>query len=210
MPLESDSLVEDGANPYIALADLAINLVLVLAFFVAAVNALGRAGWEQIRYKDMQAEFRRAVETLPKAERPQENLGKNDPPGVQRWVFSGSGLFKPGTAHFVQPVWQGSHPLASFARLLKENQRQWRRIRVEGHTKPPNPGAPDEWELSAARAAMVTKVIAVRGHIPPHFLAVAGRAGQDPMNKASPGDPSNERVEVLVEYTQPGSSSALP
>ena len=91
-------IADDGINPYIALADMAMNLVLILAFFVAAVNALGRAGWEQVRYRDKQRELRQAiVAALPPRLRPDENGGRNDPPGVQRWVYAEGQLFSPGT-----------------------------------------------------------------------------------------------------------------
>jgi chemotaxis protein MotB len=180
----------EDANPYIALADLAINLVLILAFFVAAVIALGRAGWEQVRYRDAQNAFRQAVKgNLPQQLRPHEHFGKNDPPGVQRWVFAGGSLFVPGTTRLRSA---GENALVRFAQVLRTHQADWRRIRIEGHTMPPRNGTPDDWELSSARAAVVARVIQERGHIPSYFLAVAGRAGQDPLTK-------------VIVYTQPDS-----
>lgn len=172
---------EDEINPYIALADLAITLVLILAFFVAAANALGRTGWEQVRYREAQQEFRSALERqLPPRLQPQENSGKNDPLGVQRWTYPGCALFFPGTARLLP---EGQQSLQMFARVLKSNKQLWRRIRVEGHTMPPAPGELDDWELSARRAASVARVIHAMGHIPSYYLAVAGRAGQNPVDK---------------------------
>ena len=180
---------EDDTNPYIALASTAINVVLILAFFVAAVNALGRAGWEQVRYRDAQKEFRRAVRKKPAPGlNSHELVGKNDPPGVQRWVFSGGALFETGTTK-IRP--QGKLALVRFAEVLRKQRGRWRRVRVEGHTIPPGDGVSDDWELSSARAAVVARVIHEKGHIPSYFLAVAGRAGQDPISK-------------VVVFTQPG------
>lgn len=194
-------LPSDDANPYIALADLAINLVLILAFFVAAVNALGRAGWEQVRYRDAQKEFRQAVSRSIDAKlRPTENRGKNDPPGVQRWVFRGAGLFE---ADSTQILPDGEQALAQFAVVLKNQKSKWRRIRIEGHTLPPGAGGPDNWELSSARAAVVARIIQVRGRIPPHFLGVAGRAGQAPLVKVMlyglPGSKSTEQIRDFLQ-----------
>jgi chemotaxis protein MotB len=189
--------VEDETNPYIALADLAINLVLILAFFAAAVNALGRAGWEQVRYRDAQREFREAIRrSLSGAQRPLELGGKNDPPGVQRWVFPGSVLFQPGGPILRR---EGKAALIQFAQVLSLHRNKWRRIRIEGHTRPPAPGEPDDWDLSCRRAAAVEQVFYFEGHLAPNLLAVAGRAGQDPVRKGS-NDPVNERVEILIEY----------
>ena len=37
----------------------------------------------------------------------------------------------------------------------------------------------DDWELSAARAAVVARELQTSGKIPSYYLAVAGRAGQN-------------------------------
>ena len=211
MATESVYTADDDTNPYIAMSDLAINLVLILAFFVAAVNALGRAGWEQVRYRDAQKAFRAAVRDemvgVPGRLRPWENQGKYDPPGTQRWTFRARSLFKPGTAEFVEGA---DIRFSKFGKVLraympqkgKDSSKKWRRIRIEGHTAPPATGEPDDWSTSSARAAAVAKFIQTRGHIPPHFLVVSSRAGQDPANKIVRHDPTNERVEIIVEYVQ--------
>ncbi|HEX2951387.1 MAG TPA: OmpA family protein [Armatimonadota bacterium] len=200
MAREDGLQAEENVNPYIALADLAINLVLILAFFIAAVNAMGRAGWEQVRYRDRQKEFRQSiVASLPIALRPYEHFGKHDPPGVQRWVFSEQRLFVPGTTRITPG---GRIGLVKFAGVLVKHRTLWRRVRVEGHTRPPINGSRDDWELSSARAAVVARILYAEGHIPPYNIAVAGRAGQNPIDRSNPKDPRNERVEILLEYAQ--------
>lgn len=186
----------DETNPYIALADLAISLVLILAFFVSAVAALGRAGWEQLRYREAQQQIRRAVdESLPRQLRPREHKGKNDPPGVQRWVFTGGDLFQPGTK-VLRPA--GSQALIRFAGVLGKHRYLWRRLQIEGHTLPPPNGLPDDWDLSAGRAATVARVFSVQGHLSQNALKVAGKGGQDPISKVivymRPNDPASQKV----------------
>jgi chemotaxis protein MotB len=189
---------EEGVSPYIALADLCINLVLILAFFVAATTLLGKVGWDQVRYKDQEREFAEAVAgSLRPAVRPQEVRWRNDPPGAQRWVFTRAALFVPGTS-ILTP--EGTEVLTTFAELLNRHRRSWRRIRVEGHTMPPLPDEPDEWALSAERAAAVEAILYHQGHIQPYLLAVSGRAGQAPLYISATPDPRNERVEIVVEY----------
>lgn len=179
---------EDGINPYIALSDLVISVILIVVFYVA----LGQLGLINLRYQRAMDDFATQVnQRLPSEVRPYWEKGRNDPPGVQRWVFSGKSLFVPvarGTSASVLPAPPqltpaGSEALTGFARLLKENQSRWRRVRIEGHTQPPEDGQMDDWELSAARAALVARQIQTGGRIPSWFLAVAGRAGQNHLYK---------------------------
>jgi len=196
--------LEEGLNPYIALAALGLSLVFVLIFFVAAVLSVGQAGWEQVRYRDAQKVVLEAIEAAPLSVRPQVlNPGlRNDPPGAQRWAFAGrrAPLFEPGTAVLTA---QGRTVLARFARALRRTQN-WRRLRIEGHTLPPVLGRAENWDLSAARASAVAAVFVKDGGIPAYYLAVAARGGQTPFNGpgGDPNNPSNERVEIVVEYAQ--------
>lgn len=202
---------EEGLNPYIALADVGLNLALVLLFFVVAVNAVGQAGWEQVRYREAQAQFTNALSSaLPERLRPVPS-DRNDPPGAQRWRFPQKVLFRQGTAS-LSPT--GRYVLVKFAAVLREHhereQLTWRRIRIEGHSMPPSPGQMDDWELSCARAAKVARVFAGEGHIPAYFMSVSGRAGQNPLGKARTRDPENERVEIILEYAQKAAPAATP
>lgn len=191
------SLMDDTINPYIALSDLTINLVLILVFFMAGVVAVGRAGWEQVRYRDSQSAFQEAVEErLSMTHKPVEHKGKNDPPGAQRWVFKNTQLFEPGTAELTA---EGRDSLVEFAELLKDHKDKWRRIRVEGHTLPPAPFERNNWTLSNARAEKVARVFSGSGGIASYFLSASGRGGQNPITD-DPLDPSNERVEIVIEY----------
>jgi chemotaxis protein MotB len=202
--VKSYSLPDDeGPNPYIALSDLVICSLLVVVFFVA----LGRLGLVNVRYKHSMDEFAKAVQRdLPASTRPRWEQGRNDPPGVQRWVFDGRDLFAPGGAD-AAPILtaDGGRVLSEFARLLKANRLHWSRIRVEGHTTPPNDNRRDDWELSVRRAAAVVRQIQAAGDIPPWYFAVAGRAGQNPLHKiilfAAQADPAIQNVEHQLRAT---------
>ena len=189
---------EQYLNPYIALADVCITLILILTFCMAASNLVGRAGWEHVRYRDMQADFANSLAVaVPRELRPQEIDWRNDPPGAQRWVFVGASLFREGSDQLTEGGYQR---LEEFAFVLNEHRDKWRRIRVEGHTLPPRPGEPDNWALSAARAAAVAQVLHARGHIESYYLAIAGRAGQAPLYEQADQVHLNERVEIVLEY----------
>jgi chemotaxis protein MotB len=189
---------EETTNPFIALADVGINLVLVLIFFVAAVVTVSHPGWEPVRYLKAQREFREALADLSDP-RPREIHWKNDPPGTQRWTYANYALFKRGNAELVE---EGRGSLIQFARLLRRHKDKWRRIQIEGHTMPPRAGGLDDWELSTRRAAVVARIFVNPGSIDPWFLKVSGRAGQNPLDPNQPDDQANERVEIVIEYAR--------
>lgn len=210
----------DQINPYIALSDLMISLVLVIIFFVA----LGKLNLVNIRYKRVMEAFEKKVQTLPEDRRPRWEHGRNDPPGVQRWVFDGRALFVPivndNDTSPPRLTPEGEQALSRFAQLLSEAKNDWTRIRVEGHTQPFFDDAPDRWDLSASRAAVVVRQIQIAGRIAPWFCAVAGRAGQNPLYKvilvSKENDPQGIQLRndmnaaaVRYSYKSPDAPDAL-
>jgi len=190
----------DSLNPFIAFTDVGINLVLILAFFIAAVLTIGRAGWGGAGCVEREKSVYQAVMKEMRPEmRPQhvERAYRNDPTCVQRWRFAGKTLFYPNS---VKMTPEGYQSVAKFAAILGRYRGQWRRIRVEGHTIPPLPGQHDNWELSAQRAAVVARIFHSRGRVPAYHLAVSGRAGQAPWDRVNRTSPENERVEVVIEF----------
>ena len=190
---------EAEPNFYVAYTDMALTMVLVMTLIAVLVTLYGRIGWDNIQYKKAQAEVKREVlQAFPKRSAPYVNDGKNDPPGAQRWVFSQRNLFQPGTAVLTP---ESRVMLLKFARIVKSHDDLWKRLRIEGHTLPPlESNAPDNWRLSAERAEMVTRIFAGAGHIPAFKMAIAGRAGQNPIDRTNKRNPANERVEILIEY----------
>ncbi|MBC7288059.1 MAG: OmpA family protein, partial [Armatimonadetes bacterium] len=198
----SESVGRGVLNPFIALADMYMNLLLILCFFVAAVLALSHGFWEQAQYRALQTAFYASVmQELPRSLRPMPYFWRHDPPGAQRWVFWQKRFFVPHTSQLTS---EGREAFVRFARVVRKHADKWRRIRIEGHTLPPRPGEPDDWMLSAARAAAVAQIFHSQGHVPAHLLAVAGRAGQTPLSKDAPWNPDNERVEIIIEFVQTG------
>lgn len=190
----------EDLNPYVALTDTTLNIVLVMVFFVATLSAVGRVSWEDLRYKEAQKAFAQAVQSLiPAVQRPNINVGKNDPPGTQRWVFANSTLFTPGKATLSA---SGQATLTRFAQALRQKDDTWRRIRVEGHTRPTQAQQADRWEDATDRAAAVARFLVNSGRIPPYFIATAGRGGQDPLPQINLNDAAHARIEIVLEYSQ--------
>lgn len=196
------SRLQADTNPYIAFSDLALNVVFVLIFFVGGILAVGQAGWDQVRYRSAQEKVVEAVRAAPLSVRPLliPPAQRNDPPGAQRWVFRSQNMFQGQTAALTP---QGQTELVAFARVLRDQQASWKRVRIEGHTQTTQANTPERWELSAGRASAVASVFYLSGGITPNRLAVAARGGQTPFN-GKKFDPQNERVEIVVEYAQQG------
>ncbi|WP_415814419.1 flagellar motor protein MotB, partial [Deinococcus marmoris] len=157
-------------------------------------------GWDDIKYRDAQAQMVQAVrKAYQGTAAPQVNEQKNDPPGAQRWVFAQTNLFQPGTAKLTPT---GRSTLLRFAGVIRNKQELWRRLRIEGHTRPTRSGERDDWLLSSQRAEQVARIFQSAGHVPPYRMAIAGRAGQNPQFRNDLNNPVNERVEFLIEYAQ--------
>lgn len=195
----------EDLNPYVALTDTTLNMVLVMVFFVATLSAVGRVAWDDVKYKDAQKVFAQAVQRLiPAPQCPTINVGKDDPPGTQRWVFANSALFVPGKAALSA---NGQSVLERFCTALRQNGDTWRRIRVEGHTRPTTANQADRWEDATDRAAAVARFLVNNGRIRPYFIATAGRGGQDPLPGIALNDPAHARIEIVLEYSRNAATS---
>lgn len=202
------ALPADDLNPYVALTDTTLNVILVMVFVVAALTSLTRVNWENLRYQDAQTAFQEAVNArIPTARRPLLNRGKNDPVGTQRWVFTNNTLFKPGSVN-LSPG--GRATLKQFAQALRENPGTWRRIRIEGHTLPTLTRTSDRWEDATNRAAAAARFLVTQGGIAPYYIATAGRGGQNPLPNLTLTAPDHSRIEIVLEYTNSAPAGDTP
>jgi chemotaxis protein MotB len=103
--------------------------------------------------------------------------------------------------------------LQSLAEILVEMDRH---IRVLGHTdNVPIRTAqfPSNWELSAARAVMVVRILSELNNVPPRHLSATGFADSRPLvpNDTPEGRSKNRRVEIVVLERPPvDESSKIP
>ncbi|MFH1760112.1 MAG: flagellar motor protein MotB [bacterium] len=93
--------------------------------------------------------------------------------------------------------------LNTLAEVVKEQPEA--EIRVEGHTDntPINtPQFPSNWELSAARAMEVVKLLAFKYGVNPSRLSGVGYGEYRPVEKNSTAEnkKKNRRIEVYIEY----------
>jgi len=142
--------------------------------------------------------------------------------GVQITI-SGESLFDPGKAEplpeFRRQLTDLSHAIRALdildltqtehgqlLRELRENGLAWQvEIRIEGHTDNvplgPNVKFRDNWELSAARAQSVMRILHQETGIPEERFAVAGFGEFNPVasNETESGRNQNRRVEIYID-----------
>ncbi len=110
--------------------------------------------------------------------------------------MSGGVLFRPGSA----AVERGFKPfLLEIANMVKKLPYK---ILVEGHTDDIKPGDgpfPSNWELSAARAAAVVRVLIQEGGVEAERFSATGYAEVRPLFAPTPENRvKNRRVEIII------------
>ena len=111
--------------------------------------------------------------------------------------MTGGVLFRAGSA----AVERGFMPfLLELSQMLKKLPYK---VLVEGHTDdspPPQQSAyPSNWELSAARAASIVRVLTREGGVEPERFSATGYGEFRPLFAATPENrPKNRRVEIII------------
>lgn len=190
--------VTETINPYIALADVYMNLGVAFVLFALLFMLLGHRGWEDVRYKEEHRRFEQSVRAIPELDAI-EVRPRNDAPGEQRWMFP-SGMLFAGDSTTLTP--DGRHALGRFAWLLRSNQDLWWRIRVEAHSRQTYraiPGSRDRraFTLTAQRAVEVSMFLHGLG-IAPYRIVASGRGYQDLLVPQDPSSTANDRVDILL------------
>jgi chemotaxis protein MotB len=131
----------------------------------------------------------------------------NTPAGI-RLIISDPLMFQTGKAD-IRPQFRSL--LVKIADIIKK--KQFTEIRVEGHTDNVpirTDQFPSNWELSAARALNVVKVLAFDGGLDPGKMSGVGYGQYRPRatNSTPEGRAMNRRVEIWIEYREKPESSS--
>jgi chemotaxis protein MotB len=121
-----------------------------------------------------------------------------------RFVFQSEVLFAPGNAELGQGAMRQLNPVIAALNEISgkiPKDLNWV-LRVDGHTdrRPiSNVQFPSNWELSAARAISVVRYAMAQG-IPPHRLAAAGFADNQPLDSGDSEEAyrRNRRIELKL------------
>ena len=116
-------------NPYIALADILINLVLILLLFIPVILLVGTRGWDEVVYKKYQLQMEEAVNERFSADQRPVRENRNDAPGEQRWVFTKVRMFESDFSADLPILSQeGKDSLKAFAAALNAHRDPKNRI----------------------------------------------------------------------------------
>ncbi len=189
----------DAVNPYIALADVYMNLGVAFVIFALLFMLLGNRGWDDVRYREEQQRFSQSVLADPALADKVQLRNRNDAPGEQRWMFPSNILFA-GDSTRLTP--QGRRVLRQFAAVLLANQGLWWRVRVEAHSRQRVrlASATEEraaFALTGMRAVEVASVLQ-QAHLPPYRIVASGRGHQDLLDPSNRSAQVNDRVDILV------------
>jgi len=188
----------DRLNPYIATTDVVFSLVFVFVIMLVSATVIDAVGGLRLTHMERAHEVEAAVQGMNASTRPTliPVAERNDPAGTQRWRFTGSQLFEPGTTMLTI---EGREAVRAFGLVLAQRST-WRRIRVEGHTQMTRPSELDDWEHSAALAAAVVRELVQGAGIEPWYMGIAGRGGQAPVRPGVDAPRIDERIEIVIEY----------
>jgi chemotaxis protein MotB len=190
----------DPINPYIALADVYMNLGVAFVILAMLFMFLGNRGWEDVRYRRYLQDFERAVLNEPDLAGRVAFCNRNDAPGEQRWMFPNAVLFRGDTATLTP---DGRRVLNRFAALLRQNRHLWWRIRVEAHSRQDTYDTGPAAErraltLTSMRAVAVALHLHYAGDIEPYRIVASGRGYQDQYDRNEPWSLKNDRVDILL------------
>ncbi|MCX8504634.1 MAG: flagellar motor protein MotB [Beijerinckiaceae bacterium] len=144
------------------------------------------------------ATLRQAIADLPEIAELSKNLivhENKDGLDVSLVDQTGRSMFPDGS---VEPYPYVRDALRKLTPALKKLSN---RIEITGHTAAPPSGVqPDvsPWELSVGRAASIRKILVEAGLPQDRFMAIAGKADNDPLFPDNPQLPANRRVELLL------------
>lgn len=193
-------------NPYIALADMSITLMLIFSLMLPLIMLLGNRGWDEMKYRSYQDQFARAIRNaLSQSERPQQ-INRHDAPGEQRWMFNKKQMFVSNDISDMKDpelTPYGKHVLKVFAGVLKKHENIWWRVRVEAHVHQnsnPTDYLKDEGDSIrfTSKQATLVYVYLFKLHIHPWQLTQSGRGHQDLLDVDHRTSEINDRVDLLI------------
>ena len=198
-----------GLNPFVVLADLSVNLVLVLLFYALGWTLNSSKALELWQLQARQTAVEQALQGQFPGELQQGQVRLEVDGNLQRIHFSDNILFDSGRAELKD---RGQQMLARLCQVLLATGNRYDTIHIEGHTDNVpiwNSGFHSNWELSSARATAVVEFFQTKG-VDPGRLVAAGYGEYRPVARNdSPYHKSlNRRIDIVLAYSQLQSGAA--
>ena len=178
---------------------------------LAGTDRAGRDKTVEIGKDNMEKlkeELQRAIQTMPKFQSIQNQIAitvTNEGLRIELMETENGVFFKTGDSKPTEAA------VDLLKRLAEELGKLPNRILIEGHTDArPYAGAKTytNWELSTDRANQARQLMENGGLSPGQVYQVRGCADQQLRNPASPDDPGNRRITVIVHYLNTGEHPA--
>jgi flagellar motor protein MotB len=192
-----------GMNPFLVLADLSINLVLVLLFYALAWTLNSSKAYELMQLQARQGTVTTALQGSFEQELKSGQMRITLDGNLQRIHFSDNILFDSGIADLKD---HGKQMLYRLCTTLQQERSKFTMIHVEGHTDNipiTNARFHSNWELSSARATAVVQFFQHIG-IAPDMLVASGYGEYRPVasNATEVGRSLNRRIDIVLVYSQ--------
>lgn len=199
------------ANPFVALADFIMVLMVILILSIVHQSLSSSSLLERAAVDSAQQELRQHIETrIGKSSGLTQTHVDGD---LQRFLISGHLSFRHNSAEMlpesVQLLHQfGDEIAAQQGTLQADNSRPFKRIIVEGHAdaateKNAQGGL---WGLSMRRAQAAVMILEQECHIYPKLLEASGRGGSIPLQRspeqsAADAAEANHRLQLIIVYS---------
>jgi len=214
--------IEFPANPFVALADFLIILLLVMILAVIHQSLGANKVIERTAVSTLQEKLRNKCwsnndrlcmsKILRDAHKRGEFKETYRDGDLQRFWFKQSLFFTSGT--YTIGTERGKKLLIEFGRILAKSQgdaknpqtRPFKRVIVEGHADR-SEGTPEAlWSLSSARANQAVILLYSKSHLAPNHIEASGRGAWEPAKGARSVSPQiasqlNKRLEIVVVYS---------
>ena len=214
-PLDS---IEFPANPFVALADLLIVLLLIVLLALLHQSVSSSRLIERMAVADLQNQLFAAHQGKADSAQTDPTLRKAFENGdcklawvdgdLQRFRISGALLFDPYSHELRSPY--GSRRavavLAAFGQVLAKQQGNlkdpgsglFKRIIVQGNTDASEGTDAQQWALSMARAQAVVDVLQTEAGLSPLLIEASGRGHWDPAEFSASAKTQRQRREVAA------------
>jgi flagellar motor protein MotB len=212
MGLRFQDVIEFPANPFVALADFVIVLLIILVLTIVEQSITNSSLIARASVAGLQKEINSAVRQIAPPNLAHGIVEREVDGDLQRFRIDGANAFAPDSA-VLKP--RGRALLIRFGEMLAARQgnpyreeRPFKRITIEGHADPAEMGGEEDavWRLSEERAACALSVLRHETSLHPTLMEASGHGQYDPvMNRGDAPLPiverSNRSLEVIVVYS---------
>jgi len=208
--------IEFPANPFVALADLMIVLLLIVLLALLHQSVSSSRLIERMAVADLQTQLFAAQQGKTASSQTNPILQKAFQKGdcklawvdgdLQRFRISGALLFDPNSHELRSRSGEDKARavLLAFGQVLAKQQGDlqdpgsglFKRIVVQGNTDVTEGTDAQQWSLSLARAQTVVNILQKEAHISPMLIEASGRSHWDPAEFTGSAKTDQQRREI--------------